>query len=147
MPQVRLASEAALRRIWSRSGDRDIDALQQRGVTQMENWQFAEAQQTFSEVIRRRPGFAEGWNQRATVRFLTGEYKASLKDCDEVLKRNRYHFGALSGYAQNYIALGDYERAIVYLQRALRVNPNLPQAAATIEALEKLAADKRRKTT
>ena len=51
---------------------------------------------TFTEMIRRQPEFAEGWNKRATVYYLLGEYQKSLADCDEVMKRNPYHFGALS---------------------------------------------------
>ncbi len=143
---VRQLSEAALWRIWSRSGDRAIDALQLRGVEQMEAGRLAEAAQTFTQIIRRKPAFAEGWNKRATVRFLMGRYDESLKDCDEVLKRNRNHFGALSGYGQIYIRLGDYERAIDYLERALHVNPNLPGAAAAIELLERQVEEKQRKT-
>jgi tetratricopeptide (TPR) repeat protein len=144
--QVRQLSEAALWRIWSRSGDRAIDALQLHGVEQMEAGQLAEAVKTFSEIIRRKPAFAEGWNKRATVLFLMGQYEASLKDCDEVLKRNQNHFGALSGYGQIYISLGDFEMAIEYLERALKVNPNLPGAAATIQLLERQVDEKRRKT-
>ena len=144
--QVRQVTEAALWRIWSRSGDRAIDALQRRGVEQMEAGQLAEALQTFSEIVRRKPAFAEGWNKRATVLFLLGQYEQSMKDCDEVLKRNQNHFGALSGYGQMYITLGDFERAIEYLERALKVNPNLPGAATTIRLLEQ-QVDRKRPTT
>jgi tetratricopeptide (TPR) repeat protein len=143
---VRQLSEAALWRIWSRSGNRAIDALQLRGVEQMEAGRLAEAAQTFSEIIRRKPAFAEGWNKRATALFLMGQYQASLKDCDEVIKRNQNHFGALSGYGQIYIKLGDFERAIDYLERALKVNPNLPGAAAAIELLEQQVEERQRKT-
>jgi tetratricopeptide (TPR) repeat protein len=143
---VRQLAEAALWRIWSRSGDRAIDALQLRGIEQMEAGQFAESLKTFSEIVRRKPDFAEGWNKRATVLFLMGRYEASLKDCGEVLKRNQYHFGALSGYGQIYIKLGDFERAIEYLERALKVNPNLPGAAAVIELLERQVEEKQRNT-
>jgi tetratricopeptide (TPR) repeat protein len=87
-------------------------------------------------VIERRPDFAEGWNKRATVLFLMGEHEASLRDCDEVLKRNPKHFGALSGAGQNEAHLGRLERAIDFFQRALAVNPNLPGPAASIRVLE-----------
>ena len=55
--QVRQLTEAALWRIWNRSGDRAIDAKQRRGVEQMEAGQLTEALQTFSEVVRRSPGW------------------------------------------------------------------------------------------
>ena len=144
--QVRQLTEAALWRIWSRSGDAAIDALQARGVEQMEAGQLAEALRTFAEIIRRKPAFAEGWNKRATIYYLLGQYALAMKDCDEVLKRNQNHFGALSGYGQIYISLGDFELAIQYLERALKVNPNLPGAATAIRALEQQVDEKKRKT-
>jgi tetratricopeptide (TPR) repeat protein len=68
---------------------------------------------TFTRVIETAPEFAEGWNKRATLYFMTGDYKKSLADCDEVIKRNPHHFGALSGYGQN-LRLDDPEKALEY---------------------------------
>ena len=143
---VRQLAEAALWQVWSRSGDRAIDALFLRGVEQMAASQRAEALATFSEIIRRKPAFAEGWNKRATVYYLLGQYDLSMKDCDEVLKRNRNHFGALSGYGQIYLALGDPERAQPYLERALKVNPNMTGTAAAIRQIELYREQKRQRT-
>lgn len=143
---VRELAEAALWQIWSRSGDRAIDALLLRGVEQMEARQLVEAVATFSEVIRKKPAFAEGWNKRATVYYLLGQYELSIKDCDEVMKRNRHHFGALSGYGQIYLALGDIDRAQLYLARALKVNPNMASVAETIQLIEQYREAKLRRT-
>jgi len=145
--QVRELAATSLWKVWSRSNDRAIDALFQRGVTQMSESQLAEAEATFSEIIRRKPAFAEGWNKRATVRFLRGDYEASLKDCAEVMKRNPNHFGALSGYGQIYVTLGEFERAIGYFERALEVNPNLANAALTVEILKQQVEERRRHST
>lgn len=136
-PEVRAAATAALWQVWSRSGDAEIDALLAQGSRQIENWAFAEALSTFNEIVRRKPEFAEGWNKRATVLFLMGEHQASLKDCDEVLRRNPKHFGALSGAGQNHAQLGQLELAIQFYQRALRVNPYLPGPAASIFILQR----------
>ena len=143
---VRELAEAALWQIWSRSGDRAIDALFLRGVQQMAAAELTEAVATFSEVIRKKPAFAEGWNKRATVYYLLGQYELSLKDCDEVLKRNHHHFGALAGYGQIYLALGDPDRAQPYLERALKMNPNMAGVAATIQLIEQQREAKRRRT-
>ena len=144
---VRMTATAAMWQIWSRSGDRAIDALFKRGVEEMESARLQDALATFTEIIRRKPSFAEGWNKRATIYFLLGRHAESLKDCAEVIKRNPIHFGALAGYAQIYAAQGDPERALAYYQRALKVQPNLPDAAETIELLEEQVAAKRRNTT
>jgi tetratricopeptide (TPR) repeat protein len=98
----------------------------------------------FTRVIERKPEFAEGWNKRATVYYLMGEYDKSLHDCDEVMKRNPVHFGALSGYGQIYLQLGKPERALPYFERALAVNPNMEQVEQVIEQLKALLAQKRK---
>ena len=144
--RVRLYANAAMWQIWSHSGDRAIDAIYQRGVQQMEASRMAEAAATFSDIIRRKPAFAEAWNKRATIYFLMGDYDLSLKDCDEVVKRNPNHFGALSGYGQIYLNKGDLDQAIVYFERAHKVNPNLGGASATIRLLRQQQQEKRNKT-
>ena len=143
---VRQLAQAALWQIWSRSGDHAIDTLFQRGIEQMVASQPVEALATFSEIIRRKPAFAEGWNKRATIYYLLGQYELAMKDCDEVLKRNPNHFGVLAGYGQIYLALGDPDRAQPYLERALKLNPNLAAVAATIELIEQRREQKRRRT-
>jgi tetratricopeptide (TPR) repeat protein len=143
-PFVRHYAEQALWVLWSRSGDDAIDALMETGVAQMQNREFRAAIATFSEVIRRKPAFAEGWNKRATVLFLAGELRKSLADCDEVIKRNPNHFGALAGYGQIYFQLEQYEKAIGYWKRALRVNPNMEGVEMGIKNAEELLAERRK---
>ena len=143
-PLVRRLTERALWEVWSRSGERDIDRLFAVGVEQMNDQQGAAAVQTFSEIIRRKPEFAEGWNKRATVYYVLGEYAKSLADCDEVMKRNPYHFGALSGYGMVYMELNEPARALTYFERALAVNPNLESVAEAVQMLRRLLIQQRR---
>ena len=145
-PLVRDLAESAMWQVWSRSGEPAIDRLFARGLEQMHARQGEEAVETFSEIIRRRPEFAEGWNKRATVYYLLGEYKKSLADCDEVMKRNPYHFGALSGYGMIYMQLDQPAQALEYFERALRVNPNLESTRQTIEILKTLLIQRRKDT-
>ncbi len=145
-PLVRALAESSMWQVWSRSGDATIDRLFASGVEQMQARQGEEAVETFSEVIRRRPDFAEGWNKRATVYYLLGEYKKSIADCDEVMKRNPYHFGALSGYGMNYIQLDQPATALEFFERALQVNPNIESTRQTIELLKTLLIQRRKDT-
>ena len=96
--------------------------------------------------VSRAETLSEAWNKRATIFYLLGEYQLSMKDCDEVLKRNSSHFGALSGYGQMHLNLGDFDRAIAYFERALKVNPDLPFAAATMQLPQQQQQDKQRST-
>lgn len=145
--RVRQVASAAMWQIWSRSGSKAMDSQYQRGVELMEAARLKEAVSVFSDIIKKQPAFAEAWNKRATAYFMMGEYQLSLKDCDEVLKRNRNHFGALSGYAQVYTELGDFKRAITYLELALKVNPNLSGAATSMQLLRERLAQKERNST
>ena len=143
-PIVRGFVESAMWSVWSRSGDETVDRLFAIGVEQMGQRQLEAAVETFSRIVERRPEFAEGWNKRATVYFLLGDYQRSLADCDQVMARNPYHWGALSGYGMIYMQLDQPGRAIDYLEKALAVNPNLDQIAQTIEVLKALMLQRRR---
>jgi tetratricopeptide (TPR) repeat protein len=143
---LRESAEQGLWLLWSRSGDAGIDRRMARGTDQMQAGRLADSIAIFSEVIKRKPDFAEGWNRRATVHYLAGEYQKSIADCDEVLKRNPQHFGALSGLGQIYFKLEDYERSLAWFRRALEVNPNMLGVEINIQGIEELLKDQRRRS-
>ena len=140
---VREGAEQALWRIWARSGDPEVDRLYQTGIAQLSAGELRQSIATFTRVIQIKPAFAEGWNKRATLYFLVGDLRKSLADCDEVMKRNPYHFGALAGYAQIYGRLENYDRALEYARRALKVNPNMDGVSRYVEQLERLSEQRR----
>ncbi len=141
---TRQHAEQAIWRIWSRSGNQEVDGLYQTGIEQMEAGELQQAVATFTRIIKLKPDFAEGWNKRATLYFLVGDLRKSLADCDEVMKRNPYHFGALSGYALIYTRLEYYDRALDYSRRALKVNPNMDAVRNNIDLLERLVGERRK---
>jgi tetratricopeptide (TPR) repeat protein len=136
-------AEQALWRIWARSGDPEADRLYQTGIEQMNAGDLQQSIVTFTRIIELKPDFAEGWNKRATLYFFVGDLRKSLADCDEVMRRNPYHFGALSGYALIYTRLEYYERALEYSRRALAINPNLAGVRQNVELLERLLEQRR----
>ena len=141
---TRARAEQAMWRIWARSGDPRVDLLYRAGVEQMSAGELRQGIATFTRIIELKPDFAEGWNKRATLYFLAGEYRKSLADCAQVIKRNPYHFGALAGYGQIYLRLEDYERSLQYYQRALEVNPNMDSVRLNILLLEQLIGQRRK---
>ncbi len=143
---ARAEAEQAIWLIWARSGDPEVDKLYQKGVEQMTAGALRDSIDTFTQVIERKPDFAEGWNKRATLYFLVGDWRKSLADCDEVMKRNPYHFGALAGYSQIYARLEYYDRALEYARRALAINPNLDGMRHSIEQLERVIEQRRQQT-
>jgi tetratricopeptide (TPR) repeat protein len=136
-------AEKALWQIWERSGNQQVDRLYRTGVEQMSGGELQKAIATFTRIVELKPEFAEGWNKRATLYFLAGEFHKSLADCAEVIKRNPYHFGALAGYGQIYLRLEDYARALDYFRRALEVNPNMDSVKLNILLLEQLLEQRR----
>jgi tetratricopeptide (TPR) repeat protein len=133
---VRSFAEQGLWLLWTRSGDAAIDGLMAQATEAMQSGRHAEAIKILDQVVKNKPDFAEGWNRRATVYYLTGDLKKSIADCDEVLKRNPGHFGALSGLGQIYLQLEDEETALKWFRRALEANPNMLSVEMNIKMLE-----------
>ena len=121
-------AEAALWRMWCRSGDAEVDRWLAEGVEAMEGRDLAGAERIFARIIERAPDFAEGWNKRATVRYLAGNYDGSIEDCRETLARKPHHFGALSGQGLCHMALGQHGEAAAMFRRTLAVHPHLVAA-------------------
>ena len=135
-PAVREVAEQGLWMLWAKSGDEVVDNLMARGVGELQSGQVQDALATFSEVIDRKPEFAEAFNQRAMVLFMVGDFKKSLDDCNEVIKRNPQHFGALAGFGQIYFRQEQYAKAISYWKKALEINPHMPTIQRNIKAAE-----------
>ena len=121
-------AEAALWRMWCQSGKSDVDALLIEGVEAMERRDFDEAERLFTRIVARAPDFAEGWNKRATVRYLAENYEGSIADCEATLARKPHHFGALSGQGLCHVALGQHRQAADLFRRTLAVHPHLDAA-------------------
>lgn len=132
------AAAEALWSLWMRSGDPETDAHLREGTRRMEAGDHAGAITCFSRVIARTPDFAEGYNKRATARYLRGAYAQSIHDCQETLRRNPVHFGALSGAGLCFMALGWSSRARRYFQAALALYPDLPGVRQNLAHLDRL---------
>ena len=127
-------AEATLWALWSRSGVREVDRIFERGVDAMQRGDLLAAEALFTDVIRQVPGFAEGWNKRATVRYLEGSHAAAIGDCEETLARKPHHFGALSGQGLCHMALGQHREAATLFRRTLAVHPHLESARHNLAA-------------
>jgi tetratricopeptide (TPR) repeat protein len=121
-------AEAALWTMWCRSDRPEVDALLRDGLEAMERRDVGEAEARFARIVALVPAFAEGWNKRATVRYLAGNYEGSIADCRETLARKPHHFGALSGQGLCHLALGQHREAAALFRRALEVHPHLTAA-------------------
>ncbi|MDO8475702.1 MAG: tetratricopeptide repeat protein [Candidatus Rokubacteria bacterium] len=125
---------AVLWQMWHRSGDPRLDGLLQEGIEAMERQDLPAADAAFTRLIGEAPAFAEGWNRRATVRYMAQDYAASIADCRETLARNPNHFGALSGQGLCHLMLGQFREAAELFRRTLAVHPHLGSARENLRA-------------
>lgn len=128
--------------IWVQSGDDAIDLLMRDGVESMGRRDYKRALRSFDQIVTIAPEFAEGWNKRATLYYLMGEYERSLDDIDKTLDLEPRHFGALAGRGLIYVELEDDALALEAFEDALVINPFLPAARQNAEVLRKRIKDR-----
>ena len=81
------------------------------------------ADRAFSEIVKLEPEYVEGWNKRATLKFLLGDFIGSLNDIEEVLKRQPRHFGAISGSGLIHMHNRNYEDAYASYKKLFKIDP------------------------
>lgn len=133
-----LEAETRIWHIWLESGEEDIDALMARGVSAMNQHRFDDAIAVFDEIIQRAPGFAEGWNKRATVYFLQDNFPASVQDIQRTLALEPRHFGAIAGMGQIFLRRDDLAGALEAFEAVLRIHPHAPSIGEAVEELRAL---------
>ena len=127
---------------WNRSGSASIDLLMLWSQKALEAKKFDVALDFLDQVIMLSPGYAEGWNRRATVHFMMDSYGKSMSDIDHTLQLEPRHFGALSGLAQIMKNTGRRELALDAYQRVLAIYPMLRSAQGEVSTLsEELAGE------
>ena len=137
------ASESAIWRIWLEHEDNAVALLMRDGVAAMNRGDGRAALEDFDQIVKIAPDFAEGWNKRATVHYMLGNYDESLADIAETLAREPRHFGALSGRGLVYSQLEDLEAALESFEAALEVNPHMMGPRANAEAIRKILEGQR----
>jgi tetratricopeptide (TPR) repeat protein len=142
-PSPELAQPVELRiwEIWFEHGDPVILKLMENAVLAMAVDDFATAERALNQVVVLAPDYAEGWNRRATLYFLTGRIDASLADIATVLALEPRHFGALSGQGLCHLAKDQLPEAAAAFEEALAVNPQMQGARSNLDALKDLLGD------
>ena len=136
------AVEHEITHIWVETSDPETQRLMEKGLTLMAEDEDEAALKVFNAMVAHAPDFAEGWNKRATIEFLLGDYRASLADIAHTLKLEPRHFGALAGLGQVELALGDKEAALEAFSQALAIDPFLGDVAKMAGQLKKELAGK-----
>jgi tetratricopeptide (TPR) repeat protein len=123
--------------IWGESDDPEAGQLMREGTVAMAEGQYRAALDRFDRLVEEVPDFAEGWNKRATVYYLMGNYPASVLDIERTLQLEPRHFGALSGLGLIYDAIDDPAAALRSFEAALAINPHLETVKERIGELRR----------
>jgi tetratricopeptide (TPR) repeat protein len=141
-PEAAADIERQIWAIWAESGNDSLDQVFLVGSQAMALGDTATALSIFNTIVEKAPNFAEGWNKRATVHYMMGNYEASLADIDRTLELEPQHFGALSGLGLVNIELDRDEAALDAFERALKVSPQSQSAKRNIEFVKQRIKDK-----
>lgn len=128
--------ENAIQAMWLRSGSPTADVLMKQAGAAVEAKSYGPALAILDTVVELYPDYAEGWNRRASVHFLRGDYTSSMSDIEQVLALEPRHFGALSGLGAIQKERGNGRAALRALRRARMINPNLDSIDDRIRELE-----------
>lgn len=117
--------EGVIWRTWLSSDNQVINQKMQTIMAAREASNYEEAITLLNDLIEQYPDYSEGWNQRATIYYLMGNFNASVLDVAQTLKREPRHFGALSGLAIILWQQGNQDLARKSLSEAVRIHPFL----------------------
>jgi tetratricopeptide (TPR) repeat protein len=123
--------------LYSESGSDTADLLLRRARQAIGVQNYSDALKILDATIALDPDWAEGWNARATTRYLDDDYKGSMADIAQTLKRDPKHIGALMGMGMILEAREKREDALKIYERVLEIAPHWRNAQ---EAADKLKA-------
>ena len=128
--------------LWYEVENTGTKELFDRAVMLMSAGQMQQSLVLLTEVVKSEPGFAEGWNRRATLFYLIGEFTLSVKDIEQTLELEPRHFGAISGLGQIYLRQNRLLEAKSAFARALEINPHLIGAQISIERINDILSER-----
>ena len=141
-PETAAAIEGQIWEIWVEANDPELDKLMAKGWEELNAEDYDSALKDFTQLIEKKPDFAEAWNKRATLYYLMSDYQKSLSDIARTLKLEPRHFGALSGLGLVNIQLEKYEDAAKAYERVLKLAPHDPGAQHNLDAVQEIIKKK-----
>ncbi len=125
----------AIQHVWLQSQSDTANLIMQRAMlaSRMKNYPLALT--LLDKLVALEPIWAEAWNQRATVRFLSRDFDGAMADIDKVMKLEPRHFGALTGMGVILQQEGLDKRALQVFNKALEIYPAQPDLKDTVDKL------------
>lgn len=136
-PATAALAERALWSIWFRAGDDRANTSITQAVHLISENLLDKALDLLDGLVARCPTFAEAYNQLAIVHFLKGDYHRAIENCQEALRLNGHHFGAMAGLGHGYASLGKWKRALEAYCGSLQLHPRLEGIRQSIQQIRK----------
>jgi tetratricopeptide (TPR) repeat protein len=129
--QIALSIES----LWLQSLSDTANLLMQRATASIEAQNFALALSLLDKLVALEPDWAEAWNTRARVRFMSEDLDGAMADIHRAIRLEPRHFGALTGMGMILQREGFAQRALEVLNKALAIYPLAPDIQKLVETL------------
>jgi len=126
-PMTARELDQAIWAVWTNPSDPTLHERMREVLRARGSADFTEALRLLDKMVEDYPDYAEGWNQRATIHYMMGNFDLSIEDCAKVLELEPRHFGALSGRALMYLQQGKRALALKDMAAAIAVHPFLSE--------------------
>lgn len=128
----RLAEDAVWRMWMDAAPSMDVARRVQAAMDARESYDFDKALAILDTVVADVPDYAEGWNQRAFIRFLKDDLDGSLEDIDRALALEPRHFAALAGRGIILMRQGRVELGQAAIREAVAIHPWIAERSMLI---------------
>lgn len=134
---VRTIADTGIRDLWHRAGTRQQRRLLKAIIRLNRAQRCEEAVHSSTRLIHSSPEIAEAWYQRGTAYYHLEQYDAAIRDCQQALEINPYHFTAAAGIGQCYLLQDNPVAALEAFRRALRLNPGMEEVRVKVIQLQR----------
>ena len=112
-----------IREVLTQSGSATVDFLMESAARAMNDKRYGAALDFLDQVTLLKPDYVEGWNRRATLHYLLGNYPKAMSDSAHVLALEPRHLGALAGIAGILQETGHEQQALDAWENYLSLYP------------------------
>lgn len=128
----RMAEDAVWRMWMAEAPTEAVREAVAEAMRRRESYDFDRALAILGRTVADAPAYAEGWNQRAFIRFLKNDFDGSLEDIERTLALEPLHFAALAGKAMILMRQGRMELGQAALRQAVAIHPWLKERSMLI---------------
>jgi tetratricopeptide (TPR) repeat protein len=118
-----------------RSGSATADLLTERARQAMSTQDLPLAAELMDRVTALEPGWAEGWNRRATIFWMLSDKYAAIADLQRTLVLEPRHFEAWAALGRIYQSIEDKRRALECFRHASALYPRMEKLQDAIDRL------------